>query len=88
MKKSNRSRQQQTEWKQKPLITVGIDLGDRWSHYCMLNADGEVVEQGRVASTEAGIRRQFEGESQQRVAMECGTHSPWISRLLSILAIR
>jgi len=57
MKKSNRNRQQQTEWKQKPLITVGIDLGDRWSHYCMLNADGEVVEQGSVATTEAGIRR-------------------------------
>lgn len=81
MKKSSRTRPQM-EWKQKPSITIGVDLGDRWSHYCMLNEEGDVVEEGRIATTEAGIRRQFEGEPQQRIAMECGTHSPWISRLL------
>ena len=84
MKKSSRTREQM-EWKQKLSITVGVDLGDRWSHYCMLNEDGEVIEEGRIASTEAGIRRQFEGEPAARVAMECGTHSPWISRLLKQL---
>ena len=85
MKKSSRSRQQQAEWKQRPAITVGLDLGDRWSHYCMLNEDGDVVEEGRIATTEAGLRKQFEGEPRQRVAMEAGTHSPWISRLLKRL---
>jgi hypothetical protein len=25
-------------------LTIGIDLGDVWSHYCTLNEDGEVVE--------------------------------------------
>jgi transposase len=44
-----------------------------------------VVEEGSVATTEAGLRKQFEGEPQQRVAIECGTHSPWISRLLKQL---
>ena len=24
-------------------MTIGIDLGDVWSHYCTLNEDGEVV---------------------------------------------
>jgi transposase len=28
-------------------ITIGIDLGDVWSHYCTLNEDGEVVDRGR-----------------------------------------
>jgi hypothetical protein len=28
-------------------MTVGIDLGDVWSHYCTLNQDGEVVDRGR-----------------------------------------
>jgi len=28
-------------------LTIGIDLGDVWSHYCTLNEDGEVVDRGR-----------------------------------------
>jgi len=84
MRKISRSIQSR-ELKAKPAITIGLDLGDRWSHYCMLNEAGEVIEEGRIATTEAGIRRQFEGEPAARVAMECGTHSPWISRQLKQL---
>lgn len=82
MKKRIRKGYWEAEWNRKPSLTLGLDLGDRRSHYCMLNEDGEVVEEGSIATTEAGIRKQFEGEPKQRVAMECGTHSPWISRLL------
>jgi transposase len=85
MKKPSRSKPYPGEWKAKPAMVVGLDLGDRWSHYCVLNDDGDVVEEGRIATTEAGLRRQFEGEPAWRVAMECGTHSPWISRLLKQL---
>ncbi len=73
------------EWKDKPAITVGLDLGDRHSHYCILNKDGEVTEEGEVPTTEAGLRKLFEGEDRQRIALECGTHSPWVSRLLKKL---
>ncbi len=45
MKKSSR----ETEWKQKRYPTVGVDLGDRFSRYCALNRDGEVIEEGRWA---------------------------------------
>jgi transposase len=69
----------------KPEMTVGLDLGDRFSHYCLLNADGDAVEQGRMQSTDAAIRRHFEGEPPMRIAFECGTHSPWVSRLLKAL---
>ena len=41
----------------KPEMIVGLDLGDRYSHYCLLNSDGDVVEEGRVQSTEAALRR-------------------------------
>ena len=85
MKKRIRKGYWEPEWNQKPSLTVGLDLGDRRSRYCMLNEDGEVVEEGSIATTEAGIRKQFEGEPEQRVAIECGTHSPWISRLLKQL---
>jgi hypothetical protein len=84
MKKSSR-RTRPAEWKEKPALTVGMDLGDRFSHYCGLNKDGEVVEEGRIPTREAALRRQFEGEPRQRIAMECGTHSPWVSRLLKQL---
>jgi len=84
MKRNSRSNAS-IEWKEKPAITVGLDLGDRFSHYCMLNQDGEVVEEGRIQTTEAGFRDHFEDVSRMRIAMECGTHSPWISRLVDKL---
>lgn len=84
MKKVSRS-QRFAEWKQRPAVTVGLDLGDRFIHYCKLQEDGEVTEQGRMPITEKALRRHFEGEVRHRIAMECGTHSPWISRLLTQL---
>lgn len=55
MKKSIRERE--SEWKQRPDRTVGVDLGDRFSHYCVLNGDGEVLEEGRVRTSEEAFRR-------------------------------
>ena len=43
----------------RPSATVGLDLGDRFSHYCLLNAEGEVIEEGRMHTTEAALRRHF-----------------------------
>jgi transposase len=69
-------------WKARPEQTVGVDLGDRFSHYCILNRDGEVMEEGRIRTSEEGFRQHWKGEARQRVVLETGTHSPWISRLL------
>jgi transposase len=66
---------------EKPEMTVGIDLGDRFSRYCVVNREGEVIEEGRIQTTMVALERHFSGE-RQRIAMECGTHSPWASRLL------
>ena len=81
MKKGNRG-SAKAENPGKAFVTVGIDIGDRFSRYCMVNAAGEVMEEGRMATTPAALERHFRGENRQRIAMECGTHSPWISRLL------
>lgn len=62
---------------------VGIDVGDRWSHLCVLDASsGEMVEESRVATTPDAFRRRFVGARRDRVALEVGKHSPWMSRLL------
>ena len=62
----------------------GMDLGDRHSRLCVLDGDtGEVVEEGRIPTTEVALRRRFASVPPMRVAMEVGTHSPWVSRLLT-----
>jgi len=71
--------------KDKPEMPMGIDVGDRFSHVCLVDNEGEVVERDRVRSTEAAFRRYFEGTARLRIALECGTHSPWMSRLLKQL---
>ncbi len=64
-------------------ITVGIDVGDRYSHLCLLdNQSGEVIEEGRISTNPEAFERRFSGAEPMRIAVEAGTHSPWISRLL------
>ena len=64
---------------------VGLDVGDRQSHYCVLDLEGSVVTEGVVKTTEASLRMLFEGKGRMRIALEAGTHSPWISRVLIAL---
>ena len=69
----------------KPARSVGLDLGDRFIHYCVLDQAGEVIEEGRMQSSESALRKHFANEPVARMAMEAGTHSPWVSRLLKRL---
>jgi transposase len=66
-----------------PTITVGLDLGDRYSQFCLVGADGTVVEEGRLRTTPQALQQYFAGRPPLRVVLEVGTHSPWISRLLA-----
>lgn len=61
----------------------GLDVSDRYTYVCVLNAGGEVVEEGRVPTTPEALRRRFGGRPRIRLVLETGTHSPWISRLLA-----
>jgi transposase len=65
-------------------ITIGVDLGDKTSRYCVLDANGEVQTEGSVATTKKAMAEKFGGRK-CRIAIEVGTHSPWLSRLLSSL---
>ena len=67
----------------EPKMTAGIDLGDRYSYLCFLDTrSGEVIEEGRLRTTPQTFERRFCLERPLRVAIEAGTHSPWVSRLL------
>ena len=63
-------------------VTIGMDLGDKTSRYCLLDYDGKVVKEGKVATTKKGMGQTFGGMARCRIALEVGTHSPWTSRLL------
>jgi transposase len=67
----------------KQRLTVGLDLGDRSTHYCILDESGEVVSEGAVPTTKTGLESMFGKMAASRVALEVGTHSPWISRYLA-----
>lgn len=63
-------------------LTIGVDLGDKTSRYCVLDDRGEVVKEGSTATTKTGLAQVFGPAKRSRVALEVGTHSPWVSRLL------
>ena len=66
-------------------LTVGVDLGDRSSRYCILDEAGEVVSESQFLTTKAGLSSLLAKMPSSRVALEVGTHSPWVSRRLSDL---
>ncbi len=69
--------------KQQPRMTAGLDLGDRYSYLCLIDTEGgEVVEEGRLRTNPEALRRRFASEPSLRIAIETGTHSPWVSRVL------
>jgi transposase len=66
-------------------MTVGLDLGDRFTQVCLLDEAGQVVEEARIATRAESLRRRFSSTAPYRVVLEAGTHSPWVSRLLAEL---
>src|SRR5258708_37030405 len=71
--------------KQDGCLTIGLDLGDRSSFYCVLDEAGEVLLEQKVSTTPKAIKEIFGAMPRSRIALETGTHSPWVSRLLSEL---
>jgi len=68
---------------EQPPMTAGLDLGDRYSYPCLIETQsGEVIEEGRLRTSPEALRRRFASERPLRVAIEAGTHSPWVSRVL------
>jgi transposase len=66
-------------------LTIGVDLGDRWSFYCVLEEAGQIILEQKVPTTPEAMKQTFSRIPQSRIALETGTHSPWVSRLLTEL---
>src|SRR6202142_3866769 len=66
-------------------LTLGLDLGDRSSWYCVLDEAGEVISEQKLSTTPKAMKEVFGAMPRSRIALETGMHSPWVSRLLSEL---
>lgn len=65
------------------LLSIGMDIGDKKCEICVLDAKGEVAERTQVATSKAALTRFFGRMEPAQVAIEVGTHSPWINRLVA-----
>lgn len=62
--------------------TIGLDLGDRFTHGCVLDAAAQIIERLRFPTTPEGLEKLFGTRAACRIVIEVGTHSPWVSRVL------
>src|SRR5260221_3099864 len=69
----------------KVVVAIGVDLADMWSDWLGLDESGGVVRRERVRTTEGELWRVFGEIKPTKIAVEVGTHSAWVSRLLSSL---
>src|SRR6267378_2205433 len=69
----------------EPKLTIGLDLRDRISHYCILDEADNVILEHSLPTTSKGIHQVFCRIPRSRIALETGTHSPWVSRQLTPL---
>ncbi|HEY4049055.1 MAG TPA: hypothetical protein VGM27_19510 [Acidobacteriaceae bacterium] len=52
-------------WKRKlqdGQLTIGLDVGDRSSFYCVLNGAGEVILEAKVATSPEAMKTTFESD--------------------------
>ena len=82
MKKGSTTLARQSRKNSQQKLTIGLDLGDRNSWYCVLDEAGHIQLEQRVRTTAKALREVFSAMPRSRIALETGTHSPWISRLL------
>ena len=66
-------------------LTIGLDLGDRWSFYCVMDEAGKIILEQKVATTPEAMKQAFAKIPRSLIALETGTHSPWVSRRLGEL---
>ena len=63
-------------------LTVGVDLGDQWSNYCILGLEGETLGEGQLRTTREDLAAFFKALAAARVIIEVGTHSAWVREVV------
>ena len=69
----------------KSNITIGMDLGDKRNFIVVMDETGKEIQMTNIANKKIALSDFFTSYMGATVAIEAGTHSPWISRLLEQL---
>src|SRR6516162_10264837 len=69
----------------KGQLTMGLDLGDRFSAYCVLEEAGEIIQEQKLPTTPDAMQQASGQMPQSRIAMETDPQSQWVGRLLAAL---
>ena len=85
MKKISTVAAKQSQNFREQRLTIGLDLGDRSSWYCVLDEAGDVLLEQKLGTNPKAMKEVFGKMPRSRIALETGMHSPWVSRLLSEL---
>src|SRR6202162_482963 len=85
MKKTSTVQVFKSELFKEQKLTIGLDLGDRWSFYCVLDEAGQVILEQKLPTTPEAMKQTFGKIPRSLIALETGTHSPWVSRQLTEL---
>ena len=64
-------------------LTVGVDLGDQWSNYCILGLGGETLGEGQFRTRREEVGEFFQCLAKSRVVIEVGTHSAWVGEVIA-----
>src|SRR6202162_889138 len=85
MKKTSTVQVFKSELFKEQKLTIGLDLGDCWSFYCVLDEAGQVIVEQKLPTTPEAMKQTFGKIPRSLIALETGTHSPWLSRQLTEL---
>jgi transposase len=77
-------RQERVPGPNRDRLTVGVDLGDKWSSYCILDLNGERLTEGEPRTTREDFAEFFQSLAVARVVMEVGTHSAWARDVVAV----
>src|SRR5258708_6199287 len=69
-------------------FTLGLDLGDRQHCVCALDAAGQIIREASLPNTRPALAQLLADFPRANVALEAGTHSPWLSRYLTELGAK
>src|ERR1035441_7932287 len=83
MKKNSTVATNRNEIFKEPKLTIGLDLGARSSHYCILDEAGNVILEHNLPTTTKESHQVFSRIPHSRIPLKTGTHSPWVSRQLT-----
>src|SRR5437660_10893307 len=81
--RAKENRRRNTVGPNRDRLTVGVDLGDRWSQYCILGWEGETLAEGQLRTTQEDVREFFQALTVARVVIEVGTHSAWVQDVIT-----